>query len=126
MPDDQTSLSPFHQWLGTNNVLSGQDLAHLDSYLTNQLSTLAALDAEIASLTQKRKELSESIDAHKRLRSPIRRLPKELLLEIFILCLPDRHQPVLSEWKAPLLLTRVCKPWRILAMSAPVLWSSLH
>ncbi|KAF5341888.1 hypothetical protein D9611_001131 [Ephemerocybe angulata] len=126
MPDDKKSISPFHQWLGTNSVLSGQDLTHLDSYLTNQLSTLAALDAEIDSLTQKRKELSESIDAHKRLRSPIRRLPKELLLEIFILCLPGRYQPVLAEWKAPLLLTRVCKSWRILVMSAPVLWSSLH
>ncbi|KAF5341860.1 hypothetical protein D9611_001122 [Ephemerocybe angulata] len=126
MPDDKSSISPFHQWLGTNYVLSGQDLAHLDSYLTNQLSTLTALDAEIDSLTQKRKELNESIDAHKRLRSPIRRLPKELLLEIFVLCLPARHQPVLAEWKAPLLLTRVCKSWRTLVMSAPVLWSSLH
>ncbi|KAF6756942.1 hypothetical protein DFP72DRAFT_892788 [Ephemerocybe angulata] len=126
MPDDRSNISPFHQWLGTNSILSGQDLVHLDSYLTNQLSTLTALDAEIDSLTQKRRELSESIDAHKRLRSPIRRLPKELLLEIFIFCLPGRHQPILDESEAPLLLTRICKSWRILAMGAPALWSSLH
>ncbi|KAJ7700878.1 hypothetical protein B0H17DRAFT_1327883 [Mycena rosella] len=55
----------------------------------------------------------------------ILRLPVELTAEIFIHCLPELHQnnPRLSE--APLLLGRICRQWRHVALSTPRLWCFL-
>jgi hypothetical protein len=49
-------------------------------------------------------------------------LPHEITAEIFMWCSND-SQPDLSQ--APLLLLRVCKAWRTLALSVPALWARL-
>jgi hypothetical protein len=55
---------------------------------------------------------------------PIRRLPPELLTEIFLHCLPQFVQPHPN--KAPLLLTQICSWWRCVCISSPQIWSSLE
>ncbi|KZT19809.1 hypothetical protein NEOLEDRAFT_1245638 [Neolentinus lepideus HHB14362 ss-1] len=57
--------------------------------------------------------------------SSIRRLPPELLSQIFIHCLlPDTF--LSPKWQvAPLLPSQVCHIWRITALSTPLLWASL-
>ncbi|KAJ7766702.1 hypothetical protein B0H16DRAFT_370612 [Mycena metata] len=50
-------------------------------------------------------------------------LPPEILSEIFVHCLPEWPGPDLEE--APLLLCRVCRRFREVAVSTPRLWSSL-
>ncbi|KAJ7202877.1 hypothetical protein GGX14DRAFT_653358 [Mycena pura] len=58
------------------------------------------------------------------LASPFLRLPPELICDIFICCLPPpRTLP--SPRDAPLLLGQVCHQWRNIALSFPVLWSSI-
>jgi hypothetical protein len=61
--------------------------------------------------------------------SPIRRLPVELLAEIFRHCIPGRDtQPFINSFnrkEVPLLLGRVCSYWRSVAYSTPILWASL-
>lgn len=56
---------------------------------------------------------------------PIEWLPVETLSEIFLYCLPETHppRPILSD--APVILCRVCRLWRDLALSTPDLWCSL-
>src|SRR6266550_8884824 len=63
---------------------------------------------------------------------PINRLPRDVLAEIFIQCLPEVILwPYLSNVGhstknvAPLLLCNVCSSWRALALSTPRLWQDL-
>ncbi|KAK7018872.1 hypothetical protein R3P38DRAFT_2978800, partial [Favolaschia claudopus] len=58
--------------------------------------------------------------------APIRRIPLDVLEQIFIACLPAHRNCVMSAQEAPVLLGRVCSSWRTLAFSAPRLWSLLH
>ncbi|KAK7006029.1 hypothetical protein R3P38DRAFT_3041045 [Favolaschia claudopus] len=58
--------------------------------------------------------------------SPMRRIPFDVLEQIFIACLPAHRNCVMSAQEAPVLLGRVCSSWRTLAFSAPRLWSLLH
>jgi hypothetical protein len=63
---------------------------------------------------------------------PINRLPRDVLAEIFVKCLPEvilwpRIANVGHSTKnvAPLLLCNVCSSWRALALSTPRLWQDL-
>lgn len=61
--------------------------------------------------------------------SAIDRLPAEILSEIFLYCLPqDQYLSPLAPNPelAPVLLTRVCRRWRELAIGFPKLWSILQ
>ncbi|KAK7001449.1 hypothetical protein R3P38DRAFT_3049181, partial [Favolaschia claudopus] len=80
----------------------------------------------IEKLEETRRELSTYVDAHKALISPIRRMPPDILSEIFIACLPTHRNCVMSATEPPVLLGRVCSSWRALSMETPRLWSSLH
>ncbi|KII84432.1 hypothetical protein PLICRDRAFT_365336 [Plicaturopsis crispa FD-325 SS-3] len=57
--------------------------------------------------------------------SAIQRMPPEVLGEIFAFSLPAGRwiEPKIDE--APLLLCRVCRRWRNIAISTPSLWSSI-
>ncbi|KAJ6508389.1 hypothetical protein C8R45DRAFT_967237 [Mycena sanguinolenta] len=57
----------------------------------------------------------------------MRLIPQEILQEIFISCLPTKHNALIDHNEAPLLLGRVCRYWRSVAYhSTPMLWSSIH
>ncbi|KAJ7902934.1 hypothetical protein B0H13DRAFT_1524910, partial [Mycena leptocephala] len=64
-----------------------------------------------------RKHLIESLDS---IVYSVLTLPPEITSEIFIHCVRDypRH--------GPLLVASVCKAWRIIALTTPVLWSEFH
>ncbi|KAJ7277378.1 hypothetical protein C8J57DRAFT_1465956 [Mycena rebaudengoi] len=56
---------------------------------------------------------------------PVLTLPPEITSEIFVQCLPHGNvSPHPSE--APLLLLVICRAWRDLAISTPVLWTRLE
>ncbi|KAF9530167.1 hypothetical protein CPB83DRAFT_905452 [Crepidotus variabilis] len=57
---------------------------------------------------------------------PLEDLPNEVIAEIFVGCLPQSGSYHLADpKKAPLLLTRICSPWRSLAHETPHLWTNL-
>ncbi|KDR76196.1 hypothetical protein GALMADRAFT_267841 [Galerina marginata CBS 339.88] len=58
--------------------------------------------------------------------APIRRLPSEILSEIFKFCLPREKFIRPAAGEAPLLLTQICAAWRDVCISNAVLWSSLE
>ncbi|KAJ7772375.1 hypothetical protein B0H16DRAFT_1267312, partial [Mycena metata] len=51
---------------------------------------------------------------------PVLTLPPEVTAEIFKWCLDTDLR--LFSGAAPLLLTRICRQWRALALSTPALW----
>ncbi|KAF7334556.1 hypothetical protein MVEN_02285500 [Mycena venus] len=58
--------------------------------------------------------------------APIYSLPPEIIAEIFINFVPTYPEfPPYSGVLSPLVLGRVCRHWRAIALSTPALWSSL-
>lgn len=131
-----TSLS-YHR--STSHVPSDK-VSTIHAVVTQRKSQLAALDDHInilnhtldklqgiqARLKEKRASVQESLTFHEALVSPARcLLPSELLGEIFIRCLPQTSYVTPSSNDCPLVLTRVCRQWRAVALSTPRLWTSL-
>ncbi|KAF7363773.1 hypothetical protein MSAN_01035100 [Mycena sanguinolenta] len=87
---------------------------------------IAEIELALSQLKEKRALLQAPIDAHKALVSPMRLVPQEILQAIFLSCLPSQHNALIDFNEAPLLLGRVCRHWRSVAYSTPILWSSMH
>ncbi|KAK7008301.1 hypothetical protein R3P38DRAFT_3592278 [Favolaschia claudopus] len=70
------------------------------------------------------------INAHHSILSAVRRLPPEILGEIFLLALPDVDyidSDVAEHIKGtPWLLSHVCRRWRAAIQGNPLLWSNIH
>ncbi|KAF8650050.1 hypothetical protein AX16_005440 [Volvariella volvacea WC 439] len=87
---------------------------------------IASLKAQLQALEQKRDALSDHIDRHRAFISSIRRLPHDILKEIFIQFLPTEHFALMKTGEAPLHLGRICSSWRQVSLTTPQLWSSIH
>ncbi|KAF9483077.1 hypothetical protein BDN70DRAFT_874313 [Pholiota conissans] len=125
--------SPFTKELRTNHVPSLRDRGHIQSLLIEPRKRLSEMNSKISELERSLNELKrerdileEEIEQHALLLTPFRRLPDDMLREIFIACLQDDRNAFMSCREAPLLLGLVCRKWRDLAYSTPTLWASLH
>ncbi|KAJ7466860.1 hypothetical protein FB451DRAFT_399999 [Mycena latifolia] len=125
--------SPFTSKLGTNYCPQDEEIVEIQSLLTGPSLRLKELEDEIADLqkalskrAEERTELSAYVDAHMALISPVRRLPLDVIQEIFVACLPTHRNCVMSAVEAPVLLGRICSSWRSISLSTPRLWSRLH
>ncbi|KAJ7147981.1 hypothetical protein C8R46DRAFT_1128702 [Mycena filopes] len=133
-PPSRISLSPFASKLGTNYCPLDDELLQIRTFLVEPLlSRLKGLDGQIADLqkamdklTAERDSVAAFIAAHKALISPVRRLPLDILQEIFAACLPTHRNCVMSAVEAPVLLGRICSAWRATSIATPQLWSRLH
>ncbi|KAG1774384.1 hypothetical protein EV702DRAFT_1047744 [Suillus placidus] len=77
-------------------------------------------------LTGRKEKIIQSMTFHKGLESSLWRLPTEVLSQIFHRCLPEDEYLTPSPNLAPMLLTRICRPWRNVAVDMPSLWCRLH
>lgn len=120
--------------LGSNRVPSEADARSIRRAILEAQKDLLKLDLEIArvqvvidQLSQDRSALDSYLMDHRALLSPARRMPPEVVTEIFMRCLEDGSDPHSSSSKnrIPLLLSQICRAWRSVALSTPRLWSSL-
>ncbi|KAJ3522304.1 hypothetical protein NMY22_g11948 [Coprinellus aureogranulatus] len=125
--------SSFESVLGTNYIPSDQECKLIQGYLVESELALdadrkrmAELGAMLQDLRIKIDSTQASVNAHRTMISLSRRLPDDILGEIFHHCLPTTHNATLCPFDAPVLLTHVCQRWRQTAFSIPRLWSSLH
>ncbi|KAJ6493816.1 hypothetical protein DFH09DRAFT_1206937, partial [Mycena vulgaris] len=125
--------SSFTAKLGTNYCPRDDEVAEIKALLVEPDSQLKRLDDEIAhmqksidKLSEERDRLRAYVEAHRILTSPIRRLPLDLLEEIFMTCIPTHRNCVMSAEEAPVILGRICSSWRTISLSTPRLWSRLH
>ncbi|KAJ7080547.1 hypothetical protein C8R44DRAFT_688890, partial [Mycena epipterygia] len=79
--------SPFAEKLNTNYAPSDAEVQQIRALLMEPIDELARVDAQINELLAKRALLKAAIDAHRALTSPMRRIPQDVLLEIFLSCL---------------------------------------
>ncbi|KAJ6627748.1 hypothetical protein B0H10DRAFT_358846 [Mycena sp. CBHHK59/15] len=93
--------------------------------LRNRLSSLEVSISQQEHLLQQLKEQRAAVQLQLDLFIyPILTLPREITSEIFLWCSAHNcNEPHPS--LAPLLLLKVCRAWRALALSVPALWDSL-
>ncbi|KAL1746737.1 hypothetical protein HDZ31DRAFT_72701 [Schizophyllum fasciatum] len=125
--------SPYHHVLHTNYIPTDAEVMNIRELCTvptQRMHTLeddiAALQAIIARKLAELQALSAFTQAHLALASGMRRLPSEILQNIFVACLPTDGPAAMADNEAPLVLTRVCRRWRHIAYSTAELWSSIH
>ncbi|KAK6977586.1 hypothetical protein R3P38DRAFT_3123704 [Favolaschia claudopus] len=118
--------SPFQSHLYTNYIPTDPEISQIRAHLVPHEAELVHLDALIQDLCAQRVRVKAYLDSYKALISHPRRLPQDILEEIFLACLPTAHDAVMSLAEPPLLLGRICSRWRAIAFALPRLWSSLH
>ncbi|KAJ7196135.1 hypothetical protein GGX14DRAFT_575213 [Mycena pura] len=103
-------------------------LSYLSLWFDWRISTTRSLKCRRrwTNLREKRDRLADYVAAHRALLSPIRRMPLDIIREIFLTCLPTDRNCVMSASEAPILLGRVCSLWRAISHSTPSLWARLH
>ncbi|KAJ4483920.1 hypothetical protein J3R30DRAFT_3256105, partial [Lentinula aciculospora] len=85
-------------------------------------SQIKLMQQSISHLTLQRERILTNIQAYRMILHPIRRLPREVILEIFE-WLPDlRVVSSLNSGKAPWTLGQISRGWRGIALSSPELW----
>ncbi|KAJ6465792.1 hypothetical protein C8R45DRAFT_1022399 [Mycena sanguinolenta] len=125
--------SPFALRLGTNYCPTDQEDLEIRSLLVEPTLRIKELDDEIASLqksidklVEERNGLQSYVEAHSALISHVRRLPRDVIHEIFLACMPTHRNCVMSATEAPILLGRICSAWRTISLTSPRLWAILH
>ncbi|KAJ6479096.1 hypothetical protein C8R45DRAFT_1006604 [Mycena sanguinolenta] len=125
------TLARFIQLSATNEPPRDAELAAMRPIIESTTARLASLDAEISRIAVRLRELEEERallslyhDQNKSISSAVRRMPTEILGEIFSLTFSslDFH---FGAHNSPWVLTRVCSRWRAVAVSKPSLWSWL-
>ncbi|KAJ7782578.1 hypothetical protein DFH07DRAFT_791200 [Mycena maculata] len=125
--------SPFAPNLGTNYCPTNEEVLEIKALLIEPTLKVKRLDAEIAELQRAIDKLAEErdglvayVEGHRALITPMRRLPLDIIQEIFIACLPTHRNCVMSASETPVLLGRICGSWRAISLSTPRLWARLH
>ena len=128
------SLKPeFVAFLRNNDIPSESTIQEVTESLQAPFNELQEIDLEIQRLRElvetmkiKRQSIQKIIDDHNIILSPVRRLPLDILHEIFFHCLPTHRNPIMKSSESPVLLTRICSSWRAIALSSPRIWSKIH
>jgi hypothetical protein len=79
-------------------------------------------------LAEKQEKITQSVTLHRGLLSALWLLPTKVLSQIFVHCLPQSDLISLENSlnSAPMLLTRICRRWRDVALDTPNLWCRLY
>ncbi|KAJ7785454.1 hypothetical protein B0H14DRAFT_2286260, partial [Mycena olivaceomarginata] len=120
---------PVAAQLGTNYSPKDEEVLEIKSLLIEPTRRLKTLDDEITELQRpltnswgSATSLEPMWTPHKALISPARRLPLDIVQEIFVACLPTHRNCVMSASEAPVLLGRICSSWRAISLTTPRLW----
>ncbi|KAJ6513611.1 hypothetical protein C8R47DRAFT_1313772 [Mycena vitilis] len=125
--------TPYNDHLHTNFVPSDQECSRIRDLVELSTQELGETTAEITKLqasldrmTRRQEQLEEFIDSHLALVSGARRLPQDILGEIFMASLPANDYASMHSSTSPLLISHICGEWRRIAFSMPRLWRSLR
>ncbi|KAK6977579.1 hypothetical protein R3P38DRAFT_518459 [Favolaschia claudopus] len=125
--EDISLASPFQRYLGTNYIPTDAEINQIHGNILPDCEVeLARLNSLIQDLKAQRDKIQNYLASHKALISQARRLPQDILGEIFLACLPTGGNAMMSAREAPLLLGHICSNWRSISLAQPRLWASLH
>ncbi|KAF8956469.1 hypothetical protein BDZ97DRAFT_1671598, partial [Flammula alnicola] len=124
---------PFSSHLKSNYIPFDEEALQIKAFLTEpckQLEKMKAemdrLQAEFDSLKSKYDNLHHQFTSCAALITLPRRLPNDVLQEIFYQTLPTDRNALLNKNTAPLIFTCICRQWRQVVFSTPRLWSTIN
>ncbi|KAJ7146766.1 hypothetical protein C8R44DRAFT_18505 [Mycena epipterygia] len=123
-----------HELLASNLPPEGTELTFIRAVVSKTGARIAYLDDEIPrlrdrliQLKEERKALSIYHSQNNAILSPLRRMPPEVLCDIFSWTLPSVNDGLwhckFNTKCSPWVLTQICSRWRATAFSTPSLWS---
>ncbi|KAJ7592787.1 hypothetical protein C8J56DRAFT_1161829 [Mycena floridula] len=112
--------------LASSSLPTEAERVYLNQLLETSNDEISRLTAAIDKLVLEREKLQSNVVAYKAVLAPIRLLPEDMLREIFVNCLPSNKPACITITDAPLLLGRICRSWRKIALSTSALWASIH
>ena len=126
------------------NTLNSNNGMKLSSRMQSQyLKAIASIETDISKLDEEmsrmqmimeqlaaeRQSLEKSLEERRSIVAPIRRIPLDVLSEIFIFCVdssgPTDNSKCFDVTQAPIQLSFVCNKWRRLVISMSQLWTSI-
>ncbi|KAJ6462175.1 hypothetical protein C8R45DRAFT_940988 [Mycena sanguinolenta] len=124
-------LSPdMTHLVNSNDAPLDSDISCVQQLISDAGDRLHALDEEIlalqttlAQLVQRRSEIDDSLRGHRAILSPVRRVPPELICEIFDFATAENRGNLGD--KPPWWVGFISRSWRQYALGYPLLWSSL-
>ncbi|KAG1897119.1 uncharacterized protein F5891DRAFT_1280251 [Suillus fuscotomentosus] len=140
IPVLETPYSRFPNTDRSTIELERQSVVNIIAQRQQQLDTImyeiSGLEAVMDSVEnlhqavlEKKEKITQSMNLHEGLLSAHWRFPTEILSQIFNHCLPDYIyflSPSSLPVQAPILLTRICRRWREVAVNTPGLWCRLY
>ncbi|KAJ3516485.1 hypothetical protein NLJ89_g1086 [Agrocybe chaxingu] len=133
---------PFSSRFPTNYAPTDDEVLEIKNLISVPLVQVAQIKEKMAQIKREISDLQQQYDAwegtcasilreasvkdYQALLAPIRRLPPEILQQIFLFTIPDNHYAVVSPNDAPVSLTHTCGRWRRIAVKMPSLWTSVH
>ncbi|KAJ7230270.1 hypothetical protein GGX14DRAFT_410316 [Mycena pura] len=122
----------YHQLLHSNEAPLESELADIETASSDLDARLALLDeitrlkARVEQLEEERLAIGTRRQRNRASLSPLRRIPPEVLAEVFLWSLPPGCGDYnLDVKKSPGVLTHVCSRWRTVALSTSSLWSRI-
>ncbi|KAL0063867.1 hypothetical protein AAF712_009220 [Marasmius tenuissimus] len=124
-PDISTQLRSLHPiFVNTDQLNKFQHDACIEAQTYDRL--IRVLETRLLEAKVMRSNLQEKSAQVSSLLSPVRRLPTEIIREIFILAVGDAKDNMFgscSKWESRTLdISAVCHRWRIIALDTPELW----
>ncbi|KAJ6507773.1 hypothetical protein C8R47DRAFT_1099513 [Mycena vitilis] len=110
---------PFDSELPVIREIVSKGKAEMDAFN----SQIATLDAQRARLVRERDHRLERVRQHRAILSTIRRVPSELVGEIFALTLSEKGEDAATH--TPWYLGHICRSWRRYALGHSLLWRSI-
>ncbi|KAF9019015.1 hypothetical protein BDZ89DRAFT_1164894 [Hymenopellis radicata] len=105
--------------------LLDSDLGWIRNSITQYHEQLSAINDLSARLARQEEAITASLSLHTSALSPIRRLPRDLLISIFYYVSFNTSNSLDYVAEAPWTLGRVCALWRDIVLTAPILWSTV-
>ncbi|KAF7360841.1 F-box domain-containing protein [Mycena sanguinolenta] len=139
-PSDDSPSAFIHDLIRSHHQLPNSQFLSILASLSNQLAScdeeVARLRARIDELGRRRVDLQEQYDQCQTLFAPARRLPSEILGEIFALTAdvttersPDESEMLALRTLAQadiLAISQVCARWRAISSSTSSLWTTIR
>ncbi|KIM77164.1 hypothetical protein PILCRDRAFT_77007, partial [Piloderma croceum F 1598] len=104
-------------------------IADIETDILKLDDEMSRLQMVMGQLAAERQSLERSLEEHRSIVAPIRRIPPDVLSEIFTFCADNSGSNYNSKCfdvtQAPMQLSFVCNKWRRLAISMSQLWSSI-
>ncbi|KAF7299795.1 hypothetical protein HMN09_00985600 [Mycena chlorophos] len=123
MSESLLSQSRFKDGIDSFFSPSPSEIHEIRTLLVDPRLRVADLNRQIAALETERDALAAHISFYESLLAPIRRVPDDILREIFLAVLAEQKTRQLRASVPPLLFGHVSRRWRSLSRATPLLWN---